>query len=188
MKSFAIVAAALTLPLVLLAADPAQPSALTAHPAQPSTSVLVVEVTPEHGPRLVIPVPYIVVRAGVALAPRHIRQIPVPGLAPHMDDLHRALATLQDTPDGVFVEIEGPDEHVMVEKRDGALRVVVLDGDHTRVQAVLPFSLLASARNAFDGETTSLHTGALVRALRDAPRGPLVHLLDGGTEVEIRAW
>ncbi|TVR64359.1 MAG: hypothetical protein EA422_06435 [Gemmatimonadales bacterium] len=182
MNGFAAAGAVLALPFLLFAATPSQMT--TSAP----TSVLLVEVTPEDGPRVVVPVPYALVRAGLALAPRDVRRIPVPELTPHLEDVRTVLATLQEAPDGVFIEIESPHEHVVISKGEGALRITVVDGGETRVEAALPLSLLASAQDAFDGETGSLHTGALVRALRHAPRGPLVHLVDGGTEVQIRAW
>lgn len=216
MKRLLIAAAALALPLLLLAVTPAwtvaaagsgvvsgtakaagsgaatwesaSASVPTTTTTRTRTSVLVVEVTPEEGPRIVIPVPYALLRAGLALAPRDIRQMAIPELAAHADDFEKVVAVLQEAPDGVFIQIESPAEQVTVSKGAGAIQVAVLDGDDTRVHAALPLALLASASHAFDQETGTLRTGALVRALRDTPRGPLVHVMDGGTEVQIRAW
>jgi len=163
-------------------------SSATHTPARTRSSVLIVEVTPEQGPRIVIPVPYAILRAGLALAPRDIRQMAIPELAPHADDFERIVDVLQEAPDGVFIQIESPNEQVTVSKEAGAIRVAVLDRDDTQVHAALPLALLASARHAFDQDTGTLRTGALARALRDTPRGPLVHVVDGGTEVKVRAW
>jgi len=173
---FAAGAAVLALPAVLLATSTTQ------------TSVLVVDVSLEDGPRVVAPVPYAVARAGLALAPRDVRRIQVPELAEYVGDLRRIVEVLEDAPDGDFVQIEGRDEHVLISKREGALRVRVLDGDRTRVSLTLPLATLASLPDAYDRETGTLHTGALVRALRQAPRGSLLHVLDGETEVHLRAW
>jgi len=175
-NGFVAGAAALALSAVLVVAAATQPS------------VLVVDVTLEDGPRLVAPVPYAVARAGLALAPRDVRQLEIPELADYMDDLREVLDVLQDTPDETFVEIEGPDQHVVISKRDGALRVMAVDRDRARVDLTLPLGFLASAHDAYDRETGLLHTGALVRALRSSPRGSLLHLVDGGTEVHVRAW
>jgi hypothetical protein len=175
-NGFAAGAAVLALPAVLLATAATQ------------TSVLVVDVNPENGPRVVAPVPYALAQAGLALAPRDVRRIEVPELAEYVDDIRRALDVLQDAPDGIFVEVETPDEHVLISKREGALRVMVLDGDRTRVELTLPLATLASLPDAYDRETGILHTGALARALRKAPRGSLLHVVEGETEVRVRAW
>jgi len=176
MNGFAAGAAALALSTGLVAAAATQ------------TSVLVVDVTFEDGPRVVAPVPYAVVRAGLALAPRDVRRLQVPELAAHMDDLREVLNILQDAPDGVFVEIEGRGEQVVISKRDDALRVMAMDGDRTRVELTLPLGSLASVHDAYDRQTGTLHADALVQALRSAPRGPLLHLADGKAEVHVRAW
>jgi hypothetical protein len=169
-------AAALVLPVVLFVGAATQ------------TSVLVVDVTLEDGPRIVAPVPYALVRAGLALAPRDARRIDASEMADYVDDLRDILDALRDAPDGVFLEVESPDEHVVVSKRGDALQVQVTDADRTRIELTVPLGSLASIHRAYDRETGTLRTGAVVRALRQAPRGPLLHLVDGGTEVSIRAW
>jgi hypothetical protein len=176
MNGFAAAAAVLALPTLLIATAATQ------------TSVLVVDVALEDGPRVVAPVPYVVARAGLALAPREMRRIQVPEFAEYVDDLRRVLEILEDAPDGVFVEIDGPSEHVRISKRTDAIRVTVVDGDQTRIELTLPLASLTSIHDAYDRETETLHTGALVRALRRAPRGSLLHVVDGETEVHIRAW
>jgi hypothetical protein len=176
LNGFAAGAAVLAIPAVLLASAVTPPS------------VLVVDVNPEGGPRVVAPVPYAMVQAGLALAPREVRRIEVPELAEYMDDLRRIVDVLGDAPDGTFVEVETPDEQVLISKREGALRVRVLDGDHTRVELTLPLVTLASLPDAYDLGTGTLHTEALVRALRKAPRGSLLHVVEGETEVRVRAW
>jgi len=163
-------------------------SAILVVAAASHTSVLMVDVALEDGPRVVAPVPYAVARAGLALAPRDVRRIDVPELADFADDLREVLDVLQDTPDETFLLIERPREQVVVAKHEGALRVTAADGDRTRLELTLPLSSLALAHDAYDRETGILHTGALVRALRGSPRGSLLHLQDGGTEVHIRAW
>lgn len=172
-------AAALALPFVLVVAAATQNS---------QTSVLLVDVTLEDGPRIVAPVPYALVRAGLALAPRDVRQLDLPNLADYAHDLGEILHALRDAPDGVYVEIHTPDEHVVVSKREGALRVAAVDGDRTRVELTLPVEALLSVHAAYEPETGVLSTGDLVNALRGAPRGSLLHLVDGETEVRLRAW
>lgn len=176
MNGFAAGAAVLAIPAVLLAT------------AATGTSVLVVDVNPEDGPRVVAPVPYALAQAGLALAPRDVRRVQVPELAEYVDDLRRIVGVLEDAPDGIFVQVETPDEHVVISKQEGALRVTALDGDRTRVELTLPLGTLASLPDAYDRGTGTLRAGALVRALRSAPRGSLLHVVDGETEVRVRAW
>jgi hypothetical protein len=173
---FAAGAAVLALPAVLLATAATQ------------TSVLVVDVTVDEGPRIVAPVPYALARAGLALAPRDVRRLEVLELAPYMDDLREILNVLRDVPDGVFVEVEDRDDHVVISKEGDALRVMAMDGDRTRLELTLPLASLASFTEAYDRETGILHTGRLVRGLKKAPRGSLLHVVDGETEVRVRAW
>ena len=176
MNGFAAGVAALALSAVLVVV------------AASHTSVLVVDVALEDGPRLVAPVPYAVARAGLALAPQDVRRLDVPELADFADDLREILHVLEDTPDETFLLIERPSEHVVVAKHGGALRVTAADGDRTHLELTLPLNSLALAHDAYDPETGILHTGALVQALRSSPRGSLLHLVDGGTEVRIRTW
>jgi hypothetical protein len=105
-----------------------------------------------------------------------------------VDDLREILEVLRDAPDGVFVEVEDRDDHVVISKEGDALRVMVVDRDRTRVELTLPLASLASFHEAYDRETGILHTGMLVRGLKKAPRGSLLHVVDGETEVRVRAW
>jgi hypothetical protein len=82
-----------------------------------------------------------IVPFGLKLAPAH-------DLKEHMRDsrqwmpvVHAALDALEKSPDGVFVEVEAPDQHVRVQKSWGRL-VVDVDDPGEEVHVAVPLRVV----------------------------------------------
>lgn len=153
-----------------------------------STSIVTVDVDAADGPHLVVPVPLPLARAGLAFAPDDARRVEVPELAEHLPQVRRAVRTLRNAPDGVIVEVHGEGEHVIVAKEEDALRVQAVEGERTRADVRVPLRAADAVLRAYDPETRSFETPALVAALGAAPGGELVRVVDGDDEVSVRIW
>jgi hypothetical protein len=73
------------------------------------------------GDRVFVPVPVGLITAGMNLIPDHTLIALNTKVGPHQKYIHAAASELADCPDGVFVEVEGRDQHVLIEKRGGNL-------------------------------------------------------------------
>lgn len=153
-----------------------------------NSSVLLVDVQEPDAPHMVIPVPLSVVRAGLAFAPDEARRVRAPELAEHLPRLARLVDELRGAPDAVLVRVDDRDEHVDVSKEGDALRVRVVDGEHTAAKIDLPLRSVKALLEAYDAEDRAFRTPDLVSALRTVPRGEVLRVLDGETEVQVRMW
>jgi hypothetical protein len=86
-----------------------------------------------------------------ALVPTALHFVPRHNFADSSHDMREALPiidaaipALKDAPDGVFVEVKQPDEHVLVAKRGGSIIVDVNDRDET-VHVSVPLIAAQSA-------------------------------------------
>ena len=138
--------------------------------------------------RLAVPVPLGLLQLALAFAPAELRQVHAPEFAPFAGQAARLLDGLANLPDVVLVEIRETDERVRVAKRSDLLEVAVADGDEESVTINLPIGALAGVLTAYDADAGTFRTSRLVAALRAAPSGPLVRVLDGDEEVSIRVW
>jgi len=153
-----------------------------------NTSVLMVDVDTAEGPDITVPVPLPMARAGLWFAPDEAKRVEALELAEHLPHARKAVAALRQAPDGVFVEVHDRDEHVKIVKEGESLRVRVIDGSRTSVDVRVPLAAAEKALDAYDREERTFDTSDLVAALGSAPRGELVHVLDGEDEVRIRMW
>lgn len=153
-----------------------------------NTSVLLVDVDTPEGPDVTVPVPLPVARAGLWFAPEQARRVKAPELAEHLPRVRKIVKALEDAPDGVFVEVRDRDEYVEIIKEDDDLRVHVIDGSRTTVDVRFPLAAAQKALDAYDRDERTFDTSELVAALGSAPRGELVHVLDGKDEVRISMW
>jgi len=97
-------------------------------------------------------------------------------------DLREALRAVREVPDGEFVTVKGPDENVVVAKRDGLLLVNVDDGDE-KVRVRLPMAVLDAL---FTGDSGELDLVAALRMLGEThPGEEIVTVDDGATKVRI---
>ena len=153
-----------------------------------NTSVLMVDVDTPEGPDITVPVPLPMARAGLWFAPDEAKRVKAPELAEHLPHVMKAVAALRRAPDGVFVEVRDRDEHVEIVKEGDDLRVHVIDGSRTTVNVRFPLAAAQKALDAYDRDERTFDTSELVAALGSAPRGELVHVLDGEDEVRISMW
>lgn len=82
-------------------------------------------------------VPAVLVEIAVAAAPDSVWSEVGREAGPFLAAAAAAVDALARCEDGVYVEVEGPDEHVRIEKRHGSIRVLV-DAPDTRVRAEMP--------------------------------------------------
>jgi hypothetical protein len=159
-----------------------------------NSSVMVVSVHEAGGTNITVPVPLALAQVVMAFAPDEIKYVDIE----HADDevarywpyLERIVDELGNIPDAVLVEVEDGNDHVIVAKDGDVLRVSVDEGNGSgeTVRVNVPLSMVSAMLDAYDKETGTLRTSRLVGALRAAPSGELVHVLDGRDEVSIRMW
>lgn len=82
-------------------------------------------------------VPTTLVRVALAFVPFDDRMRPGPEARPYWPVIEAACAGIARSPDGVFVQVDGPDEHVTIEKRGGSL-VVDVDDTDAKVRVSIP--------------------------------------------------
>lgn len=159
-----------------------------------NASVLVVSVHEAGGTSITIPVPLALAQVAMAFAPDDVKYVDIEQaddeVARYWPYLERIVAELGDIPDAVLVEVEDGNDHVIVAKEGDLLRISVDEGKGSgeTVRVNVPLAMVSAMLEAYDEETGRLRTSRLVGALRAAPSGELVHVLDGRDEVSIRMW
>lgn len=154
-----------------------------------NTSVLTVDVETAEAPRMVIPVPVPLAQAALVFAPDEAKRIEAPELARYLPHVKRALGALREAPDARLVEVRDAGEHVEISKEDDRLRIRVREaGEGARVDVELPLAAAEAALRSYDTGSGTFDTGELISALRSAPRGDLVHVVDGAEEVTVEVW
>lgn len=153
-----------------------------------NASVIVVDVQDSDGTHIVVPVPLALAQLGLAFAPDEVKYVPVAEAGRYMKYAQRLVQELGNAPDGVFVEVQDGDDHVVVAKEGGMLRVSVDEGDQTTVRVNVPFESIMAMMDAYDAEGEYFRTSRLVGALRTMPSGDLVSVVDGNDRVRIRVW
>lgn len=138
--------------------------------------------------KLLIPVPLALAQIALAFCPDEVKRIEVPELAQYIPYLEDVVTALQEAPDAVFVEVEDGSDHVRVYKEGGLLKVTVRARTDEQVTVQIPFVSMMAVVHAYDTEGKFFRTSRLVGALRAAPSGDLVHVIDGDDEVRIRMW
>ena len=79
-------------------------------------------------------------------------------------------------------------EHVKIFKRGDVLRIEVNEHGDQMVRVSVPLAALAAMANAYDPDTQTIRTSRLIGALKAAPSGELVHVINADEEVRIRMW
>ena len=77
------------------------------------------------GSRIFVPIPLILGNVGVSLLPDRALRNLQRELGPHRQNVDAVIDELRSCPDGPFVEVEGRDEHVRIEKSGDNLIVNV---------------------------------------------------------------
>lgn len=153
-----------------------------------NASVVVVDVQDSDGTHIVVPVPLALAQLGLAFAPDEVKYVQIHEASRYMPYAQRIVQELSDAPDGVFVEVQDGDDHVIVAKEGGALRVSVDEGDGASVRVNVPFESIMAIMDAYDPQQGIFRTSRLVGALRTVPSGDLVSVIDGNDRVRIRVW
>ena len=100
------------------------------------------------------------------------------------DDLRRVLASLRDSPDATFAEVQTDTETVVFYKQGDYLRVETEESlEGTEVRARFPIAVLDAL---LSGPDDRLDFQAAIQALAAHGPGDLVTVRDGGTSV--RVW
>lgn len=150
------------------------------------TGVVVVDVQEADGAHLVVPVPLMMARAGLAFAPDDLKRVKATEFAAYADDAERIVAELRRSPDGTLVEVIDEGDHVSVTKEGDLLHVRALEGDETAVHVIVPLASAEAAVRAYREDGGYFRTSELVAAVGAAPRGDLISVVDGGDRVRIR--
>jgi len=89
------------------------------------------------GTAIHVMVPTVFVRVVLAFVPLSPDMRPGPEVRPWWPVVEAASSAIAGAPDGVFVQVDGPDEHVRIAKEDGRL-VVDVDDTDARVRVSVP--------------------------------------------------
>jgi hypothetical protein len=153
-----------------------------------NSSIMIVEVDADDV-HIMVPVPLSLAQVAVAFAPDEAKYIDVDEAGEFVPYLGQFVEALRDIPDDVMlVEVLDGGDHVRVYKEGDTLQVRVIDGQDTRVNVRVPLASVAAMVDAFDADTNTFRASRLVGALRAAPSGDLVHVIDGDEEVHVRMW
>jgi hypothetical protein len=88
--------------------------------------IAIVDVTNHRsGKRIFLPAPMVLANIGVSLIPDHALRDVQRELGPHRQLAEVAIDELRSCPDGPFVEVDGKEQHVLVEKRGDNIVVSV---------------------------------------------------------------
>jgi len=153
-----------------------------------NSSVMIVEVDADDV-HIIVPVPLSLAQVAVAFAPDDAKYIDIDEAGRYMPYLGRMIEELRNVPENVMlVEVIDGDDHVQLFLEDDNLRVRVEERNDTQINVRIPLASVAAMVNAYDPDTNKLRTSRLVGALRAAPSGDLVHVIDRDEEVRVRMW
>ncbi|MCU1269264.1 MAG: hypothetical protein JWN74_558 [Acidobacteriaceae bacterium] len=96
------------------------------------------------GTHINVLVPAALVPATLRFVPNHHLAKASQQLRPYLPAIDAAIPALNDSPDGVLVEVADPGEHVLITKRDGSIVVDVNDAGET-VHVSVPLRAAQSA-------------------------------------------
>lgn len=153
-----------------------------------NSSIMLVDVT-DDDTRIVVPVPLSLAQIAVAFAPSEAKYVQVPDevrrIWPYVD---RFVEEIRDIPDVMLVEVVDGNDHVQIFKEGDVLKILVDEGGKEHVEVNVPLASLAAMVDAYDADGGYFRTSRLVGALRAAPSGDLVRVVDGNEKVHIRMW
>ncbi len=149
-----------------------------------SSNCVVVDVTTD-GHHIVIPVPLIVVRAAVALAPEEETRLACAELAPYRDAAQRVVEELLAAPDGELVRVENAEEVVSISKRGETVYVEVHDRDQD-VSINVPLESLLDLLGRYD--EGGFYASDVLKVLGGLSKTDLVHVRTESEEVTVRIW
>lgn len=155
-----------------------------------NSSIMLVQVSDgAEGFNLTVPVPLALAQIATAFAPAEFKRIELPYEAMHfLPQVDRFIDELEAMPDVLMVEVQDGADHVKVYKSEGTIKVEVRDAHGARVDVKVPLSMARGVLAAIDTDTGMVHASRLVSALRAAPSGDFVNVVDGDDRVRVRMW
>ena len=152
-----------------------------------STSFLVVDVRPNDGPRIVVPVPLILIQAATAFVPEDEIDCDIPEEARQYLPMARAaLQALREVPDAELVRVDTPDEQVLIRVREEMLEIRVRGRNDEDVEVNVPLD--TAEQILVDVMSDDFHPADVVRALRRVSRTDLVRVDTGDEHVKVWIW
>jgi hypothetical protein len=155
--------------------------------AAAATGIMVVDVNPGDGPRIVVPVPLGLAQMALSFVPEQELDIDdhdLDELREHLPEARELIRAIIEAPDGEFVRVEERNGTlVTVAKRGGALEVYV-DDDEDHVEVTVPLGLAERALE--DVASGRVRPAALLSELRSYRWTDLVEVHSG--EDHVRIW
>ena len=153
-----------------------------------SSGLVVVDVKTSDGPRIVVPVPLFLARAGLGFAPQEAREVEIPELGEYPEIASRLVAELRDCADGILVEVDDGDDHVLIEKIGDEIAIEVTSDDE-EVSVRIPLAAASEILESYDG--SRLRVAGILDALSSSSSlsgTDLVHVKSENEEVKIWVW
>jgi len=153
-----------------------------------SSGLVVVDVKPSDGPRIVVPVPLFLAHAALSFAPQEATEVEVPELGEYSEIAGRLVAELRDCDDAVLVEVDDRDDHVLIEKIGDEIAIEV-SSDDEEVSVRIPLAAAAEVLESYDGGR--LRVAGVLDALSSSSSlsgTDLVHVRSENEEVKIWVW
>jgi len=95
------------------------------------------------------------------------------------------LSQMKDLPDGNFVEVTKPNEHVRIFKRGNSLCIDV-ESNNEKVNVQVPLRTAERLLQALKSQ--NVNVGEVVACLEWQPSGDIVHVQTGREEVRVSIW
>ncbi len=153
-----------------------------------SSGLVVVDVKPSDGPRIVVPVPLFLAHAVLGLAPQEARDVEIPELGEYSEIASRIVAELRDCDDAVLVEVDEGDDHVLIEKIGDEIAIEVTSDDE-EVSVRIPLAAASEILDSYDG--SRLRAAGILDALSSSSSlsgTDVVHVRSENQEVKIWVW
>ncbi|MGH9319468.1 MAG: hypothetical protein ACRD21_13015 [Vicinamibacteria bacterium] len=153
-----------------------------------STGIIVVDVKTADGPHIIVPVPMLLARTALGFVPREATHIEIPELSEYSDVASRLVAELRESGDGILIEVDDRNDHVVIEKIGDEIAIEVSTDDE-EVSIHVPLAAASELLEGYDGETFQL-AGALSALSSGASLTGtnLVHVKSDEEEVKIWVW
>jgi hypothetical protein len=153
-----------------------------------STGLVIVDVKTSDGPRIVVPVPLFLAHAALGFAPDEAREVEVPELGEYSEVAGKLLAELRNADDGILVEVDDRNDHVLIEKIGDEIAIDV-SSDDEEVSVRIPLAAAASILESCQGGR--LRVAGVLDALSSYSSlsgTDLVHVKSDDEEVKIWLW
>ena len=153
-----------------------------------SSGLVVVDVKPSDGPRIVVPVPLFLAHAALSFAPREATEVEVPELGEYPEIAGRLVAELRGCADGILVEVDDREDHVLIEKIGDEIAIEV-SSDDEEVSIRIPLAAASEVLNSYDG--SRIRVAGVLDALSSSSSlsgTDLVHVKSENEEVKIWVW